>query len=519
MLKPLRILEAQTAATEIRGGQAGGISSIEYTAPSSESAYESRFASVREPTADIFRVRCVARKRYPLARDLASKFLSKRGREPDPSTAVTFVGHTRFATSSINLETELHPHEWLPAHKENVWRMTSSGKFERSNVTYCLHLSHNGDYDAMDMYSSMVVNGDIGMWLTRVLHHENTSKGDSPKLAGMMDVLRVQGRWPAAARLAYSRMLRSVNDVCDGQQLSPTAPNSFPPWGYFEDWANTVFEPAWILHKNSIIRMLSADKKHAPEYTIDRLSEKQMINAVVKTMEQYVEHFQVSSWSKKQRTSFVTLVIRTFLRNDLYTALTEILSRAEGSFGIQVHCTIETGVVVIASKGQPMSVAFSPDLPICLYGSEAEAIAVPVDIDGGWLPERIDLDSKGEIIRLGRPRALVEGVFTQVAHAAAEEEMKDVSTHSEGGGGKIRKNLEKIVKNTDFGARAGIRMRGGIEILSYSLVTNAEAVGQELVDRAVTINSAPIPYDPKADLVKADLTMLPGIIDAIDRGE
>ena len=543
MLNPLRILEAQTAATEIRGGQAGGISSIEYSAPTSgTSSYESRFGGSRDPTAHIFRVRCVARKRYPLARDLAGKFLRLNGREPDPSIAVTFVGHTRFATSSVNVESELHPHEWVPPRKENVWRMSSLGKMERSSVSYCLHLSHNGDFDALEMYSTTVVNGDIGLWLTRVLHHENTTKGDSAKLAGMMDVVRVQGRWPAAVRLAYTRILRSVNDVCDGLPLTRDAPNTFPPWEYFEDWANAVFEPAWSMHKNSIIRMLTNDKKHSPEYSIDRLAEKQMIAVILKSMDQYLTHFDVLNWSKKEKISFVSIAVRSFLRNDLYASLTEILARAEGSFGIQTHCTIETGVVAIASKGQPMSVAFSPDLPICLYGSEAEAIAVPVDVDGGWLPERIDLDSKGEVMRLGRPRAMVEGDYTHVVihpHSSGQEEKSSGGSYSARGAGgvlggkesaerrvpekekkeKLRQNIAKIVTNTDFGTRAGIRMRGGIEILSYSLVTNAEAKGQELVDRAVTINSAPIPYDPKADLVKEDLAMLPGIIEAVDKGE
>ena len=50
--------------------------------------------------------------------------------------------------------------------------------------------------------------------------------------------------------------------------------------------------------------------------------------------------------------------------------MTEFLSRAEGSFGIQAHCTLEPGVVVIASKGQPMSLAYDPCRPIVLFGSE-----------------------------------------------------------------------------------------------------------------------------------------------------
>jgi hypothetical protein len=49
-----------------------------------------------------------------------------------------------------------------------------------------------------------------------------------------------------------------------------------------------------------------------------------------------------------------------------------------------------------------------------LSGSEAEALAVPIDQQGKWLPERIDLDSHGEIMRIGVQRALVEGRFTRI---------------------------------------------------------------------------------------------------------
>lgn len=108
-----------------------------------------------------------------------------------------------------------------------------------------------------------------------------------------------------------------------------------------------------------------------------------------------------AQWSHHEYESFVHMSVRGFLRADLYTALSEFLSRAEGSFGIQAHCTLEPGVMVIGSKGQPMSISFDPEKPIVLFGSEAEAVAVPVDMQGRWLTERIDLDSHGEIMRVG----------------------------------------------------------------------------------------------------------------------
>lgn len=67
-----------------------------------------------------------------------------------------------------------------------------------------------------------------------------------------------------------------------------------------------------------------------------------------------------------------------------------------------MHCSLEPGVVVIGSKGQPMSMSYDPNRPICLFASQAEACAVPIDNKGGHLTQRIDLDSRGEIIRIGK---------------------------------------------------------------------------------------------------------------------
>jgi glucosamine 6-phosphate synthetase-like amidotransferase/phosphosugar isomerase protein len=120
----------------------------------------------------------------------------------------------------------------------------------------------------------------------------------------------------------------------------------------------------------------------------------------------------ISDWTDSVLIAFLKTAIRGFLRGDMYTAMTEFVSRAEGSFGLQVHCSLEPGVVVIASKGQPMSLAYKNDIPLCLYGSEAEALAVPIDADGKWLSKRLDLDSHGEIIRVGKPKELLEGSYT-----------------------------------------------------------------------------------------------------------
>jgi hypothetical protein len=92
LLSPVKILEAQTACTEIRGGQAGGYSSIEYKSVKQQhqSQFEAVFGAASISIPKNFRVRMVARKRHPLAADLSALYMHNRGgKEPDPNGTIT----------------------------------------------------------------------------------------------------------------------------------------------------------------------------------------------------------------------------------------------------------------------------------------------------------------------------------------------------------------------------------------------------------------------------------------------
>jgi hypothetical protein len=250
----------------------------------------------------------------------------------------------------------------------------------------------------------MKVVDDVGLWLERILHVPNNLRGDSPKVAGCMDLLRVQGRWGPAARLAWVRcVLNSPTDVSGGEQLSKNAPNTFPPPAFWDKWAR-FFELSWRTSTNNIIKSQKPDKhavagKRRYFYTINNAAVEQLNQTYVDTLESMEgeerEKLGITGFSRSQLHAFVHYTVRGFLRADLYNALTEFLSRAHGSFGIQTHCSLEPGVVVIASKGQPMSISFDNDQPMCLYGSEAEALSVPIFESGKWLDRRLDLDNHG----------------------------------------------------------------------------------------------------------------------------
>jgi hypothetical protein len=545
---------------------------------------KSHFESLFQPTSPLpavksYRVRLVARKRHPLASDLSSLYYRQRNYSlPKSNDIITVIGHTRFATSSINRVSELHPHEFVPFHSENIWLFNSiSGKFQKaSNTTVGIHITHNGDFDAMTGYSTTMVNRDIGLWLERILHTENNLAGDSPKIAGMMDLLRYfsfifsclsssllllfgcfsflflrhlvsrcQGRWGCSARLAYVRcILSDPTEVCGGEQLSKSAMNTFPSeeiWNEWERW----FDSYWILHLNNIIKVISPDKFDMTKkyhYSIDLDGERQFVKTLHEEVQKYNSQSgtlppsssssssvlstslltDIKKWSSLQCYAFLHHSIRGFLRNDLYTSLSELLSRAEGSFGIQVHCSIEPGVVVIASKGQPMSISYDPSYPIALFASEAEALAVPIWKSGKWLSTRFDLDSKGEIIRIGERRSLIDGQFGGGLHKKKEtRHSMSSSTPSSLHQHNRSKKYDSLIQeeNEKQMKLPFLHLDCGIEIRSYSLITCQELSAEAIINRSFPITAAPIPYNPKVDLVANDLRVIPAVVAAIDMGK
>jgi hypothetical protein len=372
-------------------------------------------------------------------------------------------------------------------HKELVWQYSSeSGGFEQSMEDVVTHITHNGDFDVLNAFSHKIVVDDVGLFLERVLHCPNNLKGDSPKVAGCMDLFRVQGRWAASARLAYVRLLGSAQQVSGGEALSKGAPNSFPNAAYWDLWAG-YFEGIFMEHKNNLIthgKRFDEMFGTSEFYSLKTDAVDQFVQCVEKGVDASglanlpQAPADMKLWTDAQVHSFCANTVDGFLRHDLYNAMVEFLSRAEGSFGLQAHCTLETGSVVIASKGQPMSLAFDQELPLVLYGSEAEAVSVPVDTEGRWLPQRIDLDSKGEVMRVGLARTLLEP--TQV--------------------------------------RSPMAFKSGIEIRSFVLSTMSEETSETLNDRSISVLSAALPYDPKRDLVESDLRVTPAVLAEIDKG-
>jgi hypothetical protein len=345
----------------------------------------------------------------------------------------------------------------------------------------------------------------------------------------------LKGRWGPAARLAWIRCIAtSSSDVSGGQLLTQDAPYSFPAPGFWTNWA-IFLEQHWAQHINNVITTVVPPLGHVMAgkmffYRINEVGVSQLEASICAALADESAEICVTlgvrRWGPAKLHSFVHHAVRGFLKMDLYNAVTELMVRAEGSFGLQVHCTLEPGVVIVASKGQPMSIAFDQDTPLVLFASEAEALAVPVRESGRSLPVRVDLDGHGEIVRVGEPRALLEGRFRDTAERAAAATPHSVGADDRDGQ-KPRVHVGSPANDAQSSSYSGhilmsqqcLFLRCGVEIRSYILNRHAELSGVQLEARGVAIKAAEKPYDPYADLVATDLADTPAVLNSIDKGK
>jgi hypothetical protein len=129
-----------------------------------------------------------------------------------------------------------------------------------------------------------------------------------------------------------------MTDVCDGEQLSKKASNTFPVSSFWDAW-NDFFEVVWVQHKDLVIEPIAIGQS-SYRYRINIKSERQLVNALVSSS---IKKPDISDWKGDVFRSFVVSTVRGFLRMDLYNACSEFLSRAQGSFGLQMHCSVEEG--------------------------------------------------------------------------------------------------------------------------------------------------------------------------------
>jgi len=365
--------------TEVRGEQAGGGLVV---------------AKNNDSTVFVGK-KVVNRKRGNLTKSLEAAFASIRNRAIaagiKPLSTVMGVWHYRYATSgTAPSELETHWHEWMKARNESVWQFTGRQWIcETKNVHH--RITHNGDFDSWEIFDRQIKNTTLGLWLERVLHTSNAAKGDSPKIAGMMDLLITQGMWYSSVRLAYQQAISTcIEDAFDGQKPTAAALNTAPSQEDLHTWAE-IFEGVFSF-QISDLKPSDADKI-TPNYLKKSVKLRQAL------IEALSNHSSTKSWTKLQLISLIKFTLEAFFNNDLYRATQIFIDRAKGSFGLVTVSTLLESELVLCAKGQPITVGFNWEQGYMVYASE------PAAVDRVLLNKsqsfRLDLDPKnGEVAKV-----------------------------------------------------------------------------------------------------------------------
>lgn len=222
-------------------------------------------------------------------------------------------------------------------------------------------------------------------------------------------------------------------------------------------------------------------------YSIDikgvRSLEAKLCQSIASLPKSSLEPMRLLKATDKQLKGFVHHTVRGFLRQDLYTAMSEFLLKAQGSFGVQAHSPAEPGVVVIGSKGQPMAVSFRLGLPMFLFASETAALDVSMVAEGEVLEGavlRLDLDSEGEVMRVGVPSALLHDAYSPFC----------------GDGSSSPSPM------------AALPVARNAEIRCYSVLHLVECSASELLDRLIRIGGSSRPFSLPMPIDKTVFTIV-----------
>ena len=336
----VEIFKTMGCETEIRGEQAGGGVIL-----ARDRANQVMFVGKK----------VVNQKRHNLTQSLEAAFAGTRHKATVAGAraleeAVLGVWHYRYATSSLPTLLETHWHEWTPTRTANVWSV-EQGKWTCDRQTVNHRITHNGDFDAWVLFGDPIENAHLGLWLERVLHTPNATLGDSPKIAGMMDLLITQGMWDASLRLAYQlAVAESIEEAFGGKPPSKAAPSKAPSELEINDWT-AIAEHVFLKHKDALLlpyanSMLERSQKHLKHFEQDLL-------------QALSQNSSISLWAPLKQTAFVKTALHSFFHNNLYQATKLFMSRAKGSFGLVTASTLSEASLVLSAWGQPIATGFN----------------------------------------------------------------------------------------------------------------------------------------------------------------
>jgi len=386
----LDILEKMVQVTMMRGAQSGGVVAFH----------------CQENDTKGIRSRVVNGKRTDLSKKIRKKLQQdvslKKGDVP------FFCGHTRFATSSKASFSGTHPQQWTPPTMRRVYdfNVPHSGRhiIKPQQTRVENYITHNGDFDFYNINGVTYDLEIIQKFLANVLGPMPTPV-DSCAVAGVVDLLRTQGCFGLSARYVICFCLSTSS-----MQLN----EKFPVYTDFEKIGLVFEEVLGEMLKSTDFERIHERSEIRQSFAVRVFSKlEHQSSTLMNPLEKYLINDNESGTSLH---TFCLQTIHAFFDNDLFFTAKTFLKNAKGSFGLCITSSLDAKrQIVLAARGQSMSIAFYPRKGLICYGSEQAAVKAGLnfefpgdsdilsnsrgDIDNDTL--RLDLDDlNGEVIIL-----------------------------------------------------------------------------------------------------------------------
>jgi len=280
------------------------------------------------------------------------------------------------------------------------------------------YITHNGDLDFFIFHGVTYALGDVQRLLARLLGRPTPSEVDSASVAGLLELLRAKGMWLASVRYGYlfgalataGSLAAIVSSLASAEQLAALA---------------AQFEEEW---KASLASAAAAERGTAAAATVEAGAHLEQLQVERERMERRM-CARVDALAKDggalplpgvlDRRAAVNALVQhacdAFMHADLLRAALELMNGARGSFGLVLSHSLDAEEeMVVAARGQTMSLAVYPQSGLVAFGSEAAATKVGMGAQHGGAAEattseaaaaagsfRFDLDDcTGEVVLL-----------------------------------------------------------------------------------------------------------------------
>ncbi len=213
----------------------------------------------------------------------------------------------------------------------------------------------------------------IQQWLVKTLHVPMPATVDSAAIAGMVDLLRVQGCFALSVRYAICFEL--------GGDMSPTDSSVHYPTMMQYDAIGKIFEKVLdeMVMQDGIktLEQISASAKKRTDLCSMIKDELMPLIQASNSAVSCLSNFVTTDEECGNFDQFVKATVNAFFDNDLLNTISVFLKNAKGSFGLCVTSSLDAHrQVAMAAKGQTLCIAFYPRKGVICYGSEQAAVKV-----------------------------------------------------------------------------------------------------------------------------------------------